>query len=239
MKQRLFVALLALILLPSARAVAAPQSSPALNQFFVRLKAGKPQKVVAYGTSLTRYGYWVTAMQNWFNQQYPGLVTVINNGGPGQGSDWGVVQLKSQVLDQNPDLVLLEFGYNDAHTRKQISVEQSKANQEAMVHAIQAQNPKAAIVLQTMNAPWDSDKGFKAATDRPKIADYMRVVRDVAAENKLPLVDNYPVWGELEQREPARVHAMIPDGSHPNKDGSLAVNWPALQALLESGQRGG
>src|SRR5690349_11253996 len=75
---------------------------------FRSLAAGKKQTVVVYGTSLTHGGAWANATKQWFDQTYPGQVTFINSGGPGQNSDWGLANLKAKVLDHHPDLVFVE-----------------------------------------------------------------------------------------------------------------------------------
>jgi hypothetical protein len=31
---------------------------------------------------------------------------------------------------------------------------------------------------------------------------------------------------------------MIPDGSHPNKDGSLTITWPEIKSLFEAARHG-
>jgi lysophospholipase L1-like esterase len=237
-KRKILLLLLVMAaLLPLPERAWAESGAPAnqnLEKFFRNLQTGKQQTVVAYGTSVTKYGYWVTAMQEWFEKEYPGKVTVINSGGPGQNSNWGLAAVQAQVLDHHPDLVLIEFAINDAHVRFKIPVEQAKSNLEKMIASIRAQNPQTAIVLQTMNALWDNEKGFgKGDSDRPKLNDFNENYRKVAAEQSLPLVDNYPMWLEMKQKDYARFQSVVPDGTHPNKFGSLAVTWPNLQQVLE------
>ncbi len=221
---------------PGSTKVTAPNT--ALIAFFKHLQSGQKQTVVTYGTSVTKYGYWVTAMQQWFDQKYPGLVTVVNSGGPGQNSDWGLKELQPQVLDHYPDLVFIEFAANDAHVRFKLTVEHAKDNLDKIVTAIQQQNPQVAIVLQTMNVFWDAPKGFTtAATSRPQLNAFYDNYRNYATEHKLVLVDNYVKWEEMKEKDYANFQVMLPDGTHPNKNGSLAVNWPNIQALLEAAQK--
>ncbi len=221
---------------PAQPAVAAP--TPELTAFFKKLQSGQKQTVVAFGTSVTKYGYWVTAMQQWFDQKYPGLVTVINSGGPGQNSDWGLAQVKPLVLDHHPDLVFIEFATNDAHVRFKLTVEHAKDNLDKIVTAIQQQNPQVALVLQTMNTFWDAPKGFPtAATSRPQLNAFYDNYRNYAREHNLALVDNYVKWEEMKEKDYANFQIMLPDGTHPNKNGSLAVNWPNIQELLEAAQK--
>ncbi len=206
--------------------------------FFKHLQAGQKQTVVAYGTSVTKYGYWVQAMQDWFNQQYPGLVTVINNGGPGQNSDWGVEHLQEMVLKLHPDLVTIEFATNDAHERFKMPLEKSRNNLDKIVTAIHSANPQTAIVLQTMNVFWDNPKAFaRADSGRPQLHAFYDGYRTYAKEHGLPIVDNEPGWQKVKDTDPATFHLELPDGTHPNKNGSLQVNWPNVKAVLEQGQK--
>lgn len=227
-------------LLPLILLVASPflraGSTGTLEEFFQKLKAGEKQTVVAYGTSLTAGGAWVPLMQKWFDEKFPGQVTVINSGGPGQHSDWGVAQVKTKVLAHSPNLVFVEFSYNDAHQRFQLTPEHCRRNLEALLDAIQDQDATTAIVLQTMNAPWDppEGKGMKdSATNRPELEIFNDNYRAVAKERHLPLVDNYPDWVEIKESNFPRYQALVPDGSHPNKHGSTEVTWKNVQALLE------
>ena len=216
------------------RIMAEPQADAALIHYFQDLKAGKKETVVAYGTSVTKYGYWVTAMQQWFDDKYPGQVTVINSGGPGQNSTWGAAQLQTQVLDHHPDLVFVEFGANDAHTRFKMPVEQGKTNLDQIVTGIRRQNPQAAIVLQTMNCFWDAPKGFKTAdTDRPELERFYDNYRSYAREHELPLIEGDAAWRKLKESDYAKFQSFLPDGTHPDKAGSLEVTWPLIKALLE------
>ena len=210
----------------------------ALTNCFQRLHAGQKLTVIAYGTSLTQYGAWVDALQQWFEKNFPGQVTVVNSGGHGQHSDWGFAQVKSQVLDHHPDLVFIEFAANDAHVRFKLSVEHCRENLDKIVRAIQTQNPQVDIVLQTMNSFWDAPTGFKAAaTDRPQLESFNDNYRNYAREHHLPLVDNYPVWRKLQETDIVKFQSYLPDGTHPNKPGSLAITWPAIERLLEAARQ--
>lgn len=227
--------LLPLVLLASTLVHA--KSSGPLEEFFQKLKAGEKQTVVAYGTSLTAAGAWVPLMQQWFEEKFPGQVTVINSGGPGQHSDWGVAQVENKVLVHSPNLVFVEFSYNDAHQRFKLTPEHCRKNLETIIAAVQDRNAATAIVLQTMNAPWDppEGKGMKDSfTNRPELEVFNDNYRAVAKERQLPLVDNYPDWVKIKESDFPRYQALVPDGSHPNRNGSTEVTWKNVQALLEN-----
>jgi lysophospholipase L1-like esterase len=204
-----------------------------LSEFFNRLKAGDKQTVIVYGTSLTAGGAWTGSLKNWFEQQFPGQVNFINSGLSGKTSQEGVDQLQAKVLDLKPDLVFIEFSINDAHVRFNMPVEQSKANLDKIVSGIQAQNPKAAIVLQIMNQPWDAPNGNRSYSDRPQLAAFTENYRTYAREHNLLLIDHAPAWQKLQDTRPELYRTYLPDGLHPNGEGSNAITWPAIRQMLE------
>lgn len=207
----------------------------ALSSVFTRLKGGEKITVVAFGTSLTQYGAWVKMMEDWFNAQYPGQVTVINSGGSGQTSVWGKDNVREKVVAPAPDLVLVEFAYNDAHQRFQISPDTSAANLDEIVTVIHEAKPATAIVVQTMNAPWDPPAGQGMAdseTNRPDLALYCEAWVNYAKAHDLALADHYPKWLALKEKDIEHYQKIVPDGSHPNKIGAEEVTWPGLEALF-------
>lgn len=213
---------------------------PSTAGFSNRLHAGEKLTVVTYGTSLTEYDAWVGMMQQWFDEKFPGQVTIRNSGGHGQNSMWGLAEVKARVLDYQPDMVFIEFAANDAHTRFNLPVETARKNLDAIVAAIQERSPNAAIILQTMNAFWDCSNpgGFAAAeSSRPKLEDYNDNYRTCAKERGLVLIDNYPDWVRFKKEHYDQFQKFLPDGTHPNTGGIRTVMWPNVQRFLEQSAR--
>lgn len=214
-------------------AVAASAGEVLPTTCFANLRAGKAQTVVLYGTSLTAGGAWSVATKEWFAEHFADKATVINSAGPGQNSQWGVANLNERVLAHQPDLVLIEFSYNDAHEKFKLTVEQAAKNLDAIVRGIKARRPTCDIVLQVMNANWDGNSDKKPMSSRPQLTAFNDNYRAYAKANQLPLIDHFPTWQALKDKDPERFHSFVPDGTHPTKEGSLAVTWPAVKALLE------
>jgi len=226
------------LMLGAPLAIAADTSAkePLPINVFKNLESGKKQTVILYGTSLTINGEWSKAVKNYFDQQFPGLVTFVNGAQSGQESNWGVTNLQKRVLSRNPDLVFIEFSVNDAATKHDISLEKSEANLDTMVKALRQQNPQVDIVVLTMNPGWDSPdepSHKKYASDRPHLAEYYAVYRKYAHDHDLPLVDIYPLWASLQQTNEAKFHKWLPEGLHPMPEASLTVTWPAIEQTLE------
>ncbi len=200
------------------------------SRLVTNLEAGKKQVVVAYGTSLTANGAWVSQMAGALNERFPGLATVIRSGGSGQWSEWGVANLEKRVLQKHPDTVFIEFSINDSVERFKGSVEIAKANLEKMTDAIRKTNPQCEIVLMTMT-PGDSyPEGHYSY--RKEIEAYYEMYRSVAKAKNFLLIDHYPNWKALQTSDKELYQKYIPDGIHPTALGCARVVTPLILNAL-------
>ena len=187
------------------------------------LKAGKPQTVVTYGTSLTAGGAWVGQLQGALDRSYPGLAKVVNSGAGGMWSKWGVDNLDERVIAKKPDAVLIEFAINDAYLEYKTSPGDARTNLVTMIDRILNANPQCQVILMTMNPP----VGVHLER-RPKVDEYYEVYRQVAAERKLLLIDHSQNWKRLLQADAAAFNKLVPDGIHPEGSGCETVILPQL-----------
>ena len=67
------------------------------------------------------------------------------------------------------------------------------------------------------------------------ILKYYQVYRDVAKERKLLLIDHYPVWKAILDKEPERFNKLVPDGIHPSDEGCREVITPAIWSAVIGG----
>ena len=208
--------------------------------FFQKLKKGEKQTVVTYGTSLTQGGAWVPMLKAWFDTKYPDQVTLINSGMPGRNSDNGRQNVQSKVVAHAPDLVFIEFAYNDAHEKFKMPVERGASNLEKIVTAIRTANPNVAIVLQTMNVPWDKPNAggtTRSAAARAGLQAFNDNYRNYARAHDTELLDHYIAWKQWQETDPPAYQASVSDGTHPNKIGIEHATWPLLKSWLESNAR--
>jgi acyl-CoA thioesterase I len=90
-----------------------------LERSINRLKTGGKLAIVALGDSLT-YGWMVRKgyldyLAEMLSEKYPnGNFSIINKGIPGDTAQGGLYRLKQDVIDEDPDLVFIQFGLNDA-----------------------------------------------------------------------------------------------------------------------------
>ncbi len=92
-----------------------------LEKSINKLKTGEPLRIVALGDSLT-YGWmarkgYLDYMAEMLSVKYPhGNFSIVNKGIPGDTAQGGLHRLMQDVIDEEPDLVLIQFGLNDAFT---------------------------------------------------------------------------------------------------------------------------
>lgn len=206
------------------------------SQFITNLEAGKPQVIVAYGTSLTEGGAWVEHLTSTLNDKFPGLATVVNSGKSGQWSDWGVKNVDAYVVQKKPDAVLIEFAINDSVARFNCSVEQAKANLETIIAAILNDNPACEIILMTMTPGDQYPEGHRSY--RKNIGAYYEMYRSVAKVHGFLLIDHYSNWKALQAKNPVKFKQYVPDSIHTTPAGCEAVITPTLLDAIGIGKVG-
>ncbi len=214
----------------SVCALAVPCHAGEKSQLVTELEAGKKQVVVAYGTSLTAAGAWVAQLSDALNQKFPGQATVINSGGSGQWSEWGVANLQKKVIQKQPDTVFIEFSINDCVERFKGSIEIAKTNLETMIDAIHKANPSSEIILMTMTPGNAHPAGHFSY--RKDIEGHYAMYRAVAKERKLRLIDHYPTWKELQTKDNALFQKYVPDTIHPTAEACTKIITPAILTAL-------
>lgn len=191
-------------------------SAWAQNSVVERIKNGDKQTIVVYGTSLCALPdgdlTWPAMLQDSINRMYPNSVEVINAAQSGMWSTWGVQNLDARVLEKHPDMVLIEFGINDAYLPYKTSVETCRINVEYMIDRIQESYPDCEIVLQVMNMPIREH-----LESRPNIEQYYDIYRKIARKRKLKLIDHYSYWTEVLEQGEEHFRTYVPDGLHPKK----------------------
>ena len=227
MKTNRSQAFLKLIVLLTVMTLAAQAFSADKTQFIRNLEKGRPQKLVAYGTSLTETGGWVDILRTHLTDRYGENATVINSAKSAMWSGWGVENLDERVISLDPDLVILEFAVNDAFLEYQTSVEKARSNMLDMIGRIKKHNRKCEIVIFVTNPMADVH-----LERRPDYLSYYEENRAIAKENKLRLADTFPVWKALLDMDPKVYFSLVPDKIHPREPGSLLVTVPVIEAAL-------
>ncbi|MCM8534620.1 MAG: SGNH/GDSL hydrolase family protein [Lentisphaeraceae bacterium] len=198
-------------------------------KFVKKLQAGKAQKIVVYGTSLTAKGPWAPVFQKMLQEKFGENASLINSGGSGKDSNWGLAHLEKKVLAHEPDVVFIEFGMNDAVTRFKNTKETVEHNVELMITRIQKSLPNCEIILTTMN-PAFHPVGHRS--HRTDLNAYYDIYREAAETHNLVLIDHFKNWQDFLKNKNYKLY--IPDSVHPNKLGSDKVIVPALMKLSKT-----
>ncbi|WP_269523312.1 SGNH/GDSL hydrolase family protein [Coraliomargarita parva] len=196
------------------------------TQLLTNLEQGKQQTVVTYGTSLTDKGKWVPDLTEALKTHFPGQATVVNSGGSGQWSQWGLAHLEERVISKNPDTVFIEFSINDAVARFGATVDDVRRNLETMIARILENNPDCEIILMTMTPGNAYPEGHRSY--RKDIEAHYEMYRQVARERGFLLIDHYPRWKQLQAETPERFKRYVPDSIHPIPEGWDAMVTPYI-----------
>lgn len=199
-----------------------------MSRLVRNLDAGEKQVVVVYGTSLTASGAWVQQVSGVLHAKSPGHITVVNGGGSGQWSEWGVANIEERVIRKKPDTVFIEFSINDSVARFEASVAIARANLETMISRILKSNPDCEIILMTMTPGDKHPQGH--ASYRKDIEAHYALYRSAAAEHGL--IDHYPNWIRLQAEDPERFRSYVPDSIHPTDEGCAEVVTPVVLKSL-------
>ena len=182
-----------------------------------RALADQPRKatVVCFGDSITNRGYY-EPLGKLLN------VETINAGVGGHSSAMGLRRIKKDVLDHQPDVVVVLFGTNDMRVdspRVYVPVTKYRKNLEAIVDAcaeidahvvLCTPPPIEAATYFTRHKKEDFEKlgGLEKA-----LQDYGAAVQEVAEQHELPMVDLNAILTD----EP---NWMSKDGVHPSPKGN-------------------
>jgi acyl-CoA thioesterase I len=183
------------------------------------------KKIIFFGDSLTA-GYGLNDM----NDAYPGLIqqtidslklgyTVINSGVSGETSAGGKNRI-NWVLNQKPDIFILELGANDG--LRGVSLKETRKNLQSIINIVKEKHPTAKIILTGMQIPPNMGQEYTA--------EFKNIFPSLAKKNDIALIpfllENVGGIAELNQS----------DGIHPTKEGHviLANNvWPILKPFLK------
>ncbi|WP_018625944.1 SGNH/GDSL hydrolase family protein [Niabella aurantiaca] len=189
--------------------------------------------IVTFGNSVTATRKTIKQV---FAQRLPSLLsqkgiaaTVINSGVPGSHTgrlaDNDVIKVKhalerfdTDVLDHHPDLVIVDFGINDAaiDPRKgssRIPLADYKRNMEYMVTQMQERGIN--VLLMTPNARGGKQKDLLNKT----LSRYVNVVRGLSKTHKTGFVDNFQLFLDYPSKTGKSLDSLLLDGIHPNDTG--------------------
>lgn len=195
-----------------------------------------------YGNIDTRYrpteGY-VGQLQRKLDEYYPaGAVSILNAGISGDSAIGGEARLERDVLSHHPDLVIVDFGLNDAMGGLEKLPAYEKAMDSIMERVLAS---GAECMLLTPNrmcayaAPWvENDVLKQVAEEAAKVQNggvldaFVETARQVAKRHGVPVADAYAMWNRLEKAGVDTTAMLCNDINHP----SARAHELFVQAIL-------
>ncbi|HSV96671.1 MAG TPA: SGNH/GDSL hydrolase family protein [Spirochaetota bacterium] len=154
-----------------------------------KLMEGSPAVIVALGDSLTQgwlvnRGYLVFLCEM-IKEKYPlARFDIINRGIPGDTAEGGLLRVREDVIDEDPDCVFIQFALNDAFIGH--PVERFKRSLQSIIDRIR-ENTDAEIILLTSVHLGES-------RDNAIAAPFYAKIEELAAENSLPIARVHEYW---------------------------------------------
>ena len=208
-------------------------------------------RIVALGDSTTAVYDWTAGVTEVYAQCLPqtlqarGIHALVFNAGIGNTTTREARErIARDVLPYHPDLVTIQFGINDSwidadegRTAPRLTRDEYRVNLQHIIRVLRAAD--ARIILVTPNPMrWSDPLYIELFTKKPGLLDaldrrginrlldlYAQDVRDLARDEKLPLVDVHEAF-EAYGRVPGRTVdelLLAGDGIHPNGRGQRLV----------------
>lgn len=202
--------------------------------------AAAPIRIVAFGDSTTAPRTVEGEALVVYSDLLPELLAdsdivaeVVNAGIGGNTTAHAQKRFENDVLDANPDWVVIQFGLNDAavdvsygRSGPRVELEDYRDNLRGFVRKLHSQDVR--VVLMTPNpmfwteklkeyyggAPYDLDDRWGM---NPMVRQYAQVVRDLARDYGTGLVDVFAAYEAYDavEGQDAAVDGLL-DGLHPN-----------------------
>lgn len=142
---------------------------------------------------------------------------VVNSGINGTNTSYLLEAYEWCVAQFKPDLVSVMFGINDCQENT-ITPEVFEDNLELIINKIR--KDRAIPVLQTPNAIDEEGMKNMKTNSRQKLPDYVEIIRKVAKDEEVILVDNMLYW---ESKGLDIYKKWLDDPLHPNDKGHLEI----------------
>ena len=198
------------------------------------INAPKPLKWLFYGDSITHGAFHTFGARDYtelFSERIRGEMTrtqdvVIKTALSGNNTAVLLAEFDWRVTQFRPDVVFLMIGMNDCKQTSTASAKEFRRNLKGLCHRI-SNIGSALPVLQTTNLILPG-----LAPDRePQFEIYMDIVREVASDQDLPIIDHHRLWNESTKEQPELFHYWMSDAIHPNHFGHIVFAHFLLKEL--------
>ncbi len=207
-------------------------------------------RIATFGDSITKGTSWVKRRQTYtyvLGKILEGRgikVEMLRKGVSGETTRGALKRLEKDVIAQKPDVVTIMYGTNDAFidvhkdekdTTPRISLENYEKNLNTIIRKLKEHDIKPVLMNSIpMGNFWVADVGIYAEKDGNfKLETYVDIVRRVAAQEKVPLVDHFDVWIRRKNKG-QNINNWLADGLHPNTDGHRFIAKTIFNTLGEA-----
>ncbi len=197
-----------------------------LGKITSALKEGKPLRIVAIGDSLT-FGWmvdkgYVHFLDDMIAGTYPGsCVDFINRGIPGDTAEGGLRRVYSDVVDERPQLVIIQFGLNDACSG--YTPAEYRSNIDSMIKIIKSYTAADIILLSSSAVLYEDERD---AVER--LYDQLEASGDV---NGCTVVRAHEYWYDAIKQGEQHEALVQADGVHPTERGYRLMAEAVMQSL--------
>lgn len=209
----------------------AASDESAIAAVMKKAEAGEPVTIAVLGGSITQgtissgssdsevaeKKMYAEIFHDWWTETFPDSdVTFINAGIGATDSYLGVHRVQKDVLDHDPDLVLIEFSVNDANTTT------SKINYDNLIRTIEESDCSPAVLLLFM-----AQSSLDSAQDMHS---------QVGFTYKLPMVSYKNVISDMMDAGTYSADQLSGDTVHPSALGHRIVGeilWKYLNSIYE------
>jgi len=200
--------------------------------------------VVAFGDSTTAPRGELKVFADLLQHELVGRkldAKVINAGVGGNTTRRAMSRFETDVLAKQPDIVIIQFGINDAAVdvwktppavKPRVSLQEYEANMRNFIRQLKSR--RIQVVLMTPNclswtpklkklygkSPYlpDEESGFNVL-----LVQYAKVVHRIGREELVPVVDVYTAFEKHGKEKGRSVDDLLLDGMHPNRKGQQIV----------------
>ena len=213
-------------------------------------KIAPGERIVFFGDSITHGGSYIFFIQLFEDLRHHGSGTVMMNAGiSGDSAGGGCRRWEYEVLPMNPDRVFVMFGMNDVgigfyktatpteeeQKRRQNNLTNYANNQKRLAEMILKEGKKLVLMTPTAYDQYgDLKVENKVAANEPGLAACAEIVRNLAKEKNLGLVELFEPYTAQLKAHPER-HLCGSDRIHPQGVGHLLMAALILEATGEQG----
>ncbi|OAS18151.1 hypothetical protein A8708_05970 [Paenibacillus oryzisoli] len=196
-----------------------------------KLNTDRSYRIIAFGSSNTESTWSSNGRHNWVEwlninvRHHIGRhVCVINQGIGGETTDNLLARLHRDVLSFQPSAVIVTIGGNDAI--QGLPLERYADNLRMICTRIRLEN--AEPILQTYYCPMyhQREDGFQSVFES-----YMEVIRTIAREMGVLLIDQYYCFEPLYRNQPEQYAKLMHDSIHVNYLGNLIMGMHVSRAF--------